>query len=402
MKIVLSALVIVGLSSTAQAAQELCPTKIQTANEFYRCALSKDPSLTSLEFRNAEREGRDAEARQISNPIGEADLGFGSEGKQTLSLIQPLQLGGKRSARIQLANSENKSSIIEDQLNSSATATAIALNLVRHRHIEAKRALLAEMRSSLENMTSRLKNKAIRTPEERTASTIFSMQKTVLDTQMLSLTKELSEVKTQLESSIGRKLGSAEILSSKEKKDWPAISPDQMKSSFGSQLAEASIEKSRAEVKVEESNAWPEIAIGPQAERHSDGETSWGAKLEFTVPIFNLNGGAKQRARAQLSRAEALSALTKIREQAALEQLIEQYKILAEFFKKTPSQMAVVGSISESLKLFSRGLVQPSAIIETYRSTLEALEAIQQKELEIYEAYWIIHSQMGHFPREFQ
>ena len=378
-----------------------CDRPFQSGAEFYRCALQKDSRISSLDARKAEREGRETEARQIPNPKAESEFTFDAENRQAASILQPIEIGGKRSARLKIAEAENKSSIIEDQLALSEVARDLAVSLVRFRQLSTRAALLEETKGSLDRLTSRLRSKSVRTPEERNALTIFSMQSTVLDTQLLSIKQELKEVRSELEAAVGRKLADSEKLTSSEKKDWPVLDFSKMSDTFESKLAAASIERAQGELQLQQSLGWPELAIGPAMERQIGSETSWGAKVEFVIPIFNTNGGAKQRSRAELQRAEALAGRTKFKESSNLKALFEQYGDVTKFLKNSPSQSVIRKSVAESLQLFSRAMIQPSAIVESYRSTLETLEAVQEKELTAYRLYWKLRSVSGDVPREF-
>lgn len=399
-KVVIPLFYFLVLSPRVSAASN-CDGLFQSGADFYRCALQRDIRLSSLDSRKVERDGREAEARQIPNPKAESEFTFNSENRQTASIIQPIEIGGKRSARIKIAEAENKYSIIEDEVTLSEVAADLAVSLVRFRQLNTRAALLQETKSSLDRLTARLRAKAVRTPEERNALTIFSMQSTVLDTQLISIKQELKEVRSELETAIGRKLADSEKLTSSEVKDWPTLDLSKMDQTFDSKLAAASIERAKGELQLQQSLGWPELAIGPAIERQTGSETSWGAKVEFVIPIFNTNGGARQRSRAELQRAEALAGRTKFKESANLKTLAEQYDEVANFLKKSPSQTAIKKSVTESLQLFSRAMIQPSAIVESYRSTLETLEAVQEKEITAYRLYWKLRSFSGEVPKEF-
>ena len=190
-------------------------------------------------------------------------------------------------------------------------------------------------------------------------------------------------------------------MTSSETKDWPTLDAGKLSETFDSKLVTASLERAQGEVRFQQSLAWPELAIGPAMERQKGSETGWGAKVEFVLPIFNTNGGARQRSRAELERAEALAARTKFREAAGLKALVEQYEDVTKFLKNSPAQSSIRKSVTESLQLFSRAMIQPAAIVESYRSTLETLEAVQEKELTAYRLYWKLRSFSGDVPREF-
>lgn len=378
-----------------------CNTHFLSAKDFYRCALKVDKRITSLSLRNEERQGRRDEASQIPNPEIESEFTFASEKSQNISIVQPIEMGGKRSSRIKIADAENMISSIEDELTTTKIAADLALSLVRFRQITTRSSLLKEMKSSLRSLTDRLRAKAVRTPEEKTAVSIFSMQKTVLDTQILTLKQKLNYVKANLEASIGRVLEDSETLNSSERRDWPRLDSSLVKETFKTRLAEASVERVRGKVEFENSLAWPELAIGPLIEKKEGNETSWGAKVEFTIPILNTNKGARQRSQAELSRSEALVAQTRFREKARVRVFLEQYNDVVKLLKISPSQKSLKNSIANTLQLFSRGMIPPAAFIESYRSALETLEAIQEKELVAYQLFWMLRSYTGEIPKEF-
>lgn len=224
---------------------QTCEANIASAKEFYRCALKADKRLSSLSMRNEERQGRRDEAAQIPNPEVESEFTFASEKSQNISIVQPIEIGGKRSSRIKIADAENKISFIEDESTVAKIATDLALSLVRYRQIMTRSSLLSKMKGSLQNLTGRLRAKAVRTPEEKTAVSIFSMQKTVLDTQILTLNQELKLVKTNLEASIGRVLKGSETLSSSERREWPPLDSNKVNETFKTRLAVASVERVR-------------------------------------------------------------------------------------------------------------------------------------------------------------
>ena len=387
--------------TTSNVFAKNCDIQFKKAVDLYRCALSADKKVTTLKMREDERKGRKKLAAQFPNPEVESEFSFNSENSQNISILQPIETGGKRSSRIKIANAENRISVIEDDSTLAEVASNVAMALVQFRQVETRLQLLLEMKKSLRHLTKSLKAKAVITPEEKTALSIFLMQKTVLDTQILALNQKLGLIKTNLESSIGREIRTFEKLESKEKKHWPTLNIISKKGSFKSRKALASVEQLQGELDLQKSLSWPELAIGPTMERQDSNETSWGAKIEFTLPLFNFNSGGRQQAQAKLLRAKAIASQIKFYESSKVEIYIKQYNDVTQFLKKSPSQESLRSSVAESLSYLSRGMVQPSAIIESYRSTLETLEAIQKKELIAYKLYWMLKSFSGEIPKEF-
>ena len=389
------------LTTSHNVLAEDCNIKFKKAAQFYRCALSMDKRVATLKIRKNEREGRKKMAAQFLNPEVESEINFNSEDGQSISIVQPIEIGGKRSSRIKIANAENKISVINDEFLLAEVASSVAMDLVKYRQSKIRYTLLLEMKKSLSHLTKRLKAKVVQSPEEKTAISIFLMQRTVLDTQILALDRKLSLIKASLEASIGRELSSSETLKSKEKKDWPKLDSISKKSTFKTRIALASIEQLQGELALQKSLAWPELAIGPTMERNGSSETSWGARIEFTIPLSNTNSGGRQQSQAKLSTAKVIASQTQLYESSKIKIYVKQYNDVTNFLKSSPTQESLKGSITESLSYLSRGMVQPSAIIESYRSTLETLEAIQEKELVAYNLYWMLNAFSGEVPKEF-
>lgn len=398
MRSLISGLVVLLISLSASS--QNCEGPLRSGADFYRCAIQKDPRIMALNPKKDEREGRVREAKQIPNPLIEAELGLGSENQQSIAVVQPIEIGGKRSARIKIAEAENLASQVEDELTLSEVAMDLVSALVRYRQLKVQSSFLEEMKSSLTSTIQRLGAKTVRTPEEKNALSIFSMQSSVIETQLLSVKQEFSEIRTELETAIGRKLTERDDLSLPEKKDWPIMDASKFGETFEAKLSRASVEKAVGELDLQESLGWPDVAIGPMMERREGIENSWGAKVEISLPIFHLNGGAKQRTRAELQRARLLAGRSSFREAANLKSLLHLYNDTAKFLKTSPSQSEIRKSVTESLQLFKRGMIQPAAIVETYRSSLETLDAVQGKELAAYRLYWRLQSFSGSIPKE--
>lgn len=338
----------------------------------------------------------------MPNPFLEAESTFNSNQKQNASLLQPVELGGKRTARINAGKSENAISELEDQFVLTEVAAGIARALARDRQFKIRLDLMEETKLSLHSLMKKLRSKAVRTPEERNAISIFSLQGTLIETQILTARQELKEVQIQLESTIGRKLTNQDLLVSAEVKNWPAPPKVSDSHTFEAKFATLKAQKAASEWHIQKSYSWPSLALGPTFERDgSKGETGWGAKIELSLPIFNINGGAQERTKAEFQRSELLSKQIGFKETENLLASIEQYNELASFLKESPSQASIRKSVAESLQLFGRGMIQPVAVVESYRTAVETLEAVQEKELAAFTLYWRLHSFSGEIPKEF-
>lgn len=375
-----------------------CASHLRTVNEIYKCALQSDSRIKSLVTRAKIRSGREAEAEQIPNPKAEVE---GTSEELSASIVQPIELGGKRSARAALSQAENDSSLIEEKVEFGEIALDIAQNILRLTQLNTKLNLLNATKKSISNLGARLRAKAVRSPEESTALGLFKMQGTLIETRVLNLMREQSEARLELEASLGAKLIEPEKLELKESRKWPAINLSDSKPALSLRLREFAVKRLEAEARLQRSAAWPELALGPYFSRdQSTNESSVGAKIEFGLPLWNRNRGAIQRADAQTEGAKIGSERALARDKLSLEATVEAYKKLVTFLEQNSSPQALQKSVAESLQLFGRGLIQPSNVIETYRTAFETMEAVQQAEFAAISYYWIVQTARDEVPKE--
>lgn len=375
-----------------------CTTEFQNAKQLYKCALEADPRIRALSFREMERSGTISEASQFPNPVGELE---GTKQEVSGSIVQPFEIGGKRSARHGLGEIRNETSRIEDQIEVGEIALEIAQNLNRLHQLNEKLELLEDTKRSLLSLTSRLRAKAVRTPEERTAVGLFAMQNTVIEARLISARHEQAKSKVRMEAAIGRKLTQKDRLDLPERRLWPNVDEINKTAALSIRLNQLNVQRLEGELKVQRSLAWPDLALGPYFKQDRlRGESSVGAKVVVGLPIWNRNNGAKQRAEAEFNRAKIASEHVISRESFDLETMLESYRSLVRFLEQSASSRSLQRSVKETLDLFSRGMVQPSNVIETYRTAFEAMEAIQDAESSALEQYWTLQIALGKIPRE--
>lgn len=375
-----------------------CTSKPQSANDLYKCALSRDPRIRSLSVREKEREGRGREARQIPNPVGEVE---GTSEELSASIVQPIEIGGKRSARIEASEAENEISKVEEKVDFGAAALDIVQSILKLSQTNTKLKLLDDTKKSLANLSSRLRAKAVRTPEERTAVSLFQMQSTLIETRLIHLRREQAEAKSEVEASTGQKFEDLGAVTAYEVRKWPSLDGVRSVPALNLKLKELALKRLEADAKAQRGAAWPELALGPYYSKNEQaGEENFGVKIEFGLPVWNRNRGAIQRADAEYERARVVSEYTLTRERVSLDIVLDSYKKLVSFLSQSSSSRSLHRSVTETLQLFSRGMIQPSNVIETYRTAYETMEAVQDAEYTAISYYWLIQTARGEVPKE--
>lgn len=176
---------------------------------------------------------------------------------------------------------------------------------------------------------------------------------------------------------------------------WPIIpTKGTTGSSPRARAAEAEVRTAEAELGVARSEAWPTVSVGPSVKLQKDGAAKgnlWGFNVGLSVPLFNVNGAAKEAASAGLRTTEAVRELVRLGEENVRVQAERVYRQSVGLLSSTLSHQEVERAHHEVERLFSRGIVPSALVIEAHRSYLDLEKSRNDRErkalstlLEIY------------------
>lgn len=369
------------LNPLANAADS-CPNTLKSAQDALSCIVVSHPRLKALEPRFAEFEARESQAKAIPNPDVEANAKVSGEKKLELDIVQPIELGGKRSARVERARAENKALRLQgEQLRVEIAADAVEA-LARFRQLREETEILNETAIAVERITNRLKTRPTLPPDQIVSLRLFNNYLATLEFKKLSSEREVQRARKLLEFGIGRPLSISDDVMLPQMKKWPDLKKIEVDSILPIRVALSEVHSAESEVEEARSQSWPDLRIGPSFERLDEsGTTSWGAKIGISLPLWNQNQGGRDLARSKLVRSN-LSA------DAVRKQLVQEFELARNDYERATKRLeksstadAIGKSIRESEKLFSRGLITPAALIEMYRSSLELVEQTHLTEL---------------------
>lgn len=387
------------LSSRSEAA---CPDPIRSGLEAYQCILEQSPNMQALRFRAEEIQGLSDKAKQLPNPELDARLDFTGEKKTELSLLQPLELGGKRGARVERARAETSLISAKDLENRIEASNSALDSLIRLRQLRSESDLVKDSLSILERINRRLKSRPALSPEQKTALRLFSTFEKTLRFRQLNVENEYLKAAAFIEAAIGRPLTKSDSISVGSFKKWPTLDIGTLSGHTASlRVSLAELKLAESELKAAQSESWPDMRIGPSMERQPDrSETSWGVKLGVTLPLWNLNGGGRDLAKARLKSAVAAIEATKRQQTSQFDVLQKQYASLTKVLANTEPVSEIVNSLKDSERLFDRALISPASLIETYRSTFELIEEIHRNEIQAMLIWSTVENLKGSFPKE--
>lgn len=387
------------ISSKSQAA---CPEPLKSGHEAYQCIVEQSPNMQGLRFRAEEAQALSAKAKQFPNPEMDAGVEFTGEKKTEVSLLQPIELGGKRAARIEKARAETSLLSAKD-LESRIDASNAALDsLIRLRQLKSESDLVSDSLSILDRINRRLKSRPALSPEQKTTLRLFSTFEKTLRFRQLGVEREYLKAAAFVEAAIGRPITKSDSISVGTFKKWPALEIDTLNGQTVSlRVSLAELDMAKSEMKAAQSESWPDFRLGPSVERQPEqNETSWGIKLGVTLPLWNLNGAGRDLAKARLNSAEAFIEATKRQQSSQFEVLQKQYTNLTKVLTETESVSEIVRSVKDSERLFDRSLISPASLIEMYRSTFELIEEIHRNEIQAMLIWSTAENLKGTFPKE--
>ena len=397
MKAIFFVYVIFGLGSFAFA----CEEKPATVDAVYRCLLEKHPSLQSLKYRGAEAEARIKAAGQIPNPELEAKSLVSGEKETEVELLQPIEIGGRRSARRERAQAEINIASVQDAIKIGEIAHQAAEGLTRLRQLEHGLGLMNDAKTSLSGITKRLQAKRALTPEDRTALGLFLLFESTLVQKSKLREAERDSLLFAIESASGSLLSGINWQKEQRRQKWPSLSNIMDSASLGVRAAQAELALANAEMGQASGEAWPDFRLGPSFKRLSDTqENSWGLKASLTLPLWNINGGGRALTQAKTKQAEANLNAAKTLERSSLVSLRTFYEKATTGLERAPKPGSLNKLVLDSERQFARGLIQPNALVEIYRSSIESLETTNETELQALRAYFQHETALGFIPKE--
>lgn len=387
------------LSFQSQAA---CLEPLKSGIEAYQCILEQSPSIQALKFRPEEIQALSAKAKQIPNPELDAGLEFTGEKKLEVSLLQPIEIGGKRSARLEKAQAEISFLSAKDlEIRIEASNTALD-SLIRLRQLKAESELVKDSLGILGRVNRKLKARAALSPEQKTGLRLFSTFEKTLRFRQLSIERDFQKANGFIEAAIGRPLGKNDNISVGTFKKWPSLGIGPSSGQTAAlRVSMAELELAKSEMKEAQGESWPDFRLGPSFERQPEqSETSWGVKVGVTLPLWNMNGAGRDLAKTRMNSAQATLEATKRQQLSQFVILQRHYSELTKILGETEPVPDIIRSVKESERLFDRALISPASLIEMYRSTFELIEEIHRNETQAMLIWSIVENLNGTFPKE--
>lgn len=413
-KITLSIVLVAALVSVAISVRAVPAEKcaiIKTYKEALQCTLANHPNVLRADAERARSANLENQASQRPNlefsGKGLRNTQDSAQSNGEVDIAYTFELGGKRSSRIEKARLAGELGKVDLEISKDDVLVRTLADLHRLKYLETESILIEDGISTFERITKSYRGRLKLSPEQDVSLSVFMLaledykiRKSQLKVQKIALLKEL-------ELNTGSSVEISEALFPQKTSTWPDIveAPQSSLKPSPIRLLETSLKIAEAETKIAQSEAWPDVKIGPDYEwSHSPSNTeqSLGIILTLPLPIWNRNQGGIAVANAEAARARLNLDLTQ--KELAFEK--------ATFLAKYQEGVKVIRSgISEedmrkrqkNLRAqFEQGLISSSLVIEANRQILELTKSRNEQELATLEALWNLKRLEGNLLEEAQ
>jgi outer membrane protein TolC len=163
-------------------------------------------------------------------------------------------------------------------------------------------------------------------------------------------------------------------------------------------LAYAEIKSAEAELALAQSEAWPTLTVGPAVKVQNEGGRSdsfFGINVSFPIPLFNLNGAGKEAARAGVTVASASKGFVASEQEKQRDEMVRIYQQSVAILSTTLSHQDIERRHADIERLFFKGVVPSSLVIEAHRTFTDLEKARNERELKTLEALFTIYALDG-------
>ena len=335
-------------------------------------------------------------AKMIPNP----ELGFGNFsgragnkrwGQTDITLLQPIELGGKRGSRINLAQARiQEVRSLLDQAIAEVRLSALS-TVYRIRQIKDELELIEEAMTTFSRLVGNYKKRPQLSPEQSTSLFLFQLAYRDCELQKEDLLSEFNLAESRIKQLTGRSIDEVSNVLPLRKETWPASQgPGQIESPY-LKVLRAQSAAAEQELKLANSDAWPTVNIGPSfttQDQFGEKANVWGIVLSFPIPVLNQNNGAKAVALANISSSRKQLEIARSVQETKLEAFQKSYARSVTLLMKQSTAQELHKKHSEVEAFFLRGLISSPIVIEAHRQMFENQKLYHLREIATLDIYY--------------
>lgn len=314
----------------------------------------------------------------------------------SVSLSQPIELGGKREARRMLRKAAAQTSALETE---QLIADKVLRTLELTKEIEEKQSLdnlYEEALHSFEAILKRLDKLPGLSFEKQIEKEALELA--VADHQFKHdfLESTLKELRLERESLLGKETD----LDSKVVTSFFAMSApsDQTKLALAMRLNQSKVSLFESDVKLQKSSLWPDLEVGAtvsELKENSVTDRRFGLSLSFDLPLWNRNSREITRANLELGYAKQSQLVGAQSLKNELQSNRIKLAILKKSIARNERSRSLEARHQKAEELFKKGVISTGLIIEVHRQLIELRTSLAEAELEYLQTFWRVQMLSG-------
>jgi len=343
-------------------------------------------------------------AKQVPNPELDADSSVGDsiEGSvfsASVSIKHTLELGGKRSSRIDVARNILKTETAISKHKNQVTIIDVVLKLHRLRQVYELIPLYEESLNAFLKILKTIRRRQSLSPEQQVeratlelATSDYRLKISRLKSDRINLSKHLSfytGTKCIIPlNALPYNVNLSEKFTSKYN----------YKGHAKLNAAKYALNLAKANLKLENSNAYSNLQIGPTyafEKVNISNTNTFGIALTIDLPLFNTNKGGKAKATREIQTAKIHLKNVESESKLDLESWIAKYNQFRNSLKTIANKNELEKKHQKIEALFRRGIISTSLVIESHRQLIEFSNTRFDFEQGAVEALWNIYKING-------
>ena len=382
------------LLGSVASAEPKC-TSPSNYGDLIACAESRSPEVQSAQLEVDRSRALVEAAGQWRNPELSAEtfqgkVGGQSQGETDISLGVPIELGGKVSARKNVARGGLTFAEAKLYEARAKVRSQTLLKLHRLRQVAHEQEIADEAIRTFTKLIGQYSKRPGLSPEQQISFSVYHLSKSEYELKRSSTAEEIVVLDAFLKLNLG--MGADQVRSTlpSSPKTWPKIvSSENSRPSPKQQILQAELDTAKAELSLAQSEAWPTLTVGPSLKMQTEaGQTNnlVGVNVSLPLPLFNVNGGARAAAAAGVKLNEIRRELGLREQTLRREELRKVYEQSVQSMTTSLSHEDIERRHRDAEKLFAKGVVPSALVIEAHRTSFELEKARHERELRALEA----------------
>jgi outer membrane protein, heavy metal efflux system len=320
-------------------------------------------------------------AGQIPNP----EVGIGSWkgkangqkwGQTDISITQPIELGGKRSSRMDVAEAEIKQAEVEVSVLSAQLRLKVLFALFRYRQLTDEVEILNEATKTFAHLMKNYKNRPQLSPEQATTLFNFQLARNDYELKLEQVIAEKNILESDIKVMTGYYVGEIENLIPKRSKNWPDYNGSQNLNAPTLRMLAAQTAVSEKELQLAKADVWPTVNIGPNL------------TLQNQFGVLNQNDGAKAIAAKSIATTRKLYNIEKSVLEIKRDALLKTYTSSSKVLEKQADFSDLHRQHGQIEERFLRGLITSPLVFESHRQMVDNQQLYHDRELKTLEVYY--------------